>query len=177
MNKITFGFPSAVVQNLLASAGDTRDVVSIPGLGRPPGEGNGNLLQYSCQENSMDRGVWWATVHGGHKEWDRTELLSTQNLLNGFAQGYLKNVICAVIRSSKMQQTTYIAVGVVLLAQKATQLFILNSYRTNTILCCAESHPTLCNPLDCTLRGSSVRRILQARILEWIAIPFSWGPS
>ena len=75
---------------------------SIPGSGRPPGEGNGNLLQYSCQENSMDRGVWWATVHGGHKEWDRTELLSTQNLLNGFAQGYLKNVICAVIRSSKM---------------------------------------------------------------------------
>ena len=65
MSKITFGFPSAVVKNLPASAGDTRDAVSIPGLGRPPtGGGNGNLLQYSCLENSMDRGVWWATIHG-----------------------------------------------------------------------------------------------------------------
>ena len=38
---------------------------SIPGLGRSPGEGNGNLLQSSCLKNSMDRGAWWATVHGG----------------------------------------------------------------------------------------------------------------
>ena len=41
-----------------------RDLGSIPGLGRSPGEGNGNPLQYSCLENSMDRGAWWATVHG-----------------------------------------------------------------------------------------------------------------
>ena len=40
------------------------DVGSIPGSGRSPGEGNGNSLQYSCLENSMDRGAWWATVHG-----------------------------------------------------------------------------------------------------------------
>ena len=64
MSKITFGFPSAVVKNLPVSAGDIRDTVSIPGLGRHPGGGNGNLLQYSCLENSMDRGVWWAAVHG-----------------------------------------------------------------------------------------------------------------
>ena len=57
MSKITFGFLSAVVKNLPASAGDTIDTVSIPGLGRHPGGGNGNLLQYSCLENSMDRGV------------------------------------------------------------------------------------------------------------------------
>ena len=37
---------------------------STPGPGRSPGEGNGNPLQYSCLENSMDRGAWWATVHG-----------------------------------------------------------------------------------------------------------------
>ena len=37
---------------------------SIPGLGRSPAEGNGYLLQYSCLENSMDRGAWWTTVHG-----------------------------------------------------------------------------------------------------------------
>ena len=46
------------------SACNTGDPGLIPGLGRSPGEGNGNPLQYSCLENSMDRGAWWATVHG-----------------------------------------------------------------------------------------------------------------
>ena len=47
-----------------ASACNTGDLGSIPGLGRSPGEGNGNPLQYSCLENPMDRGAWSATVHG-----------------------------------------------------------------------------------------------------------------
>ena len=58
-----------VVKNLPAKAGDMRDQGSTPGSGRSPGEGNGNSLQYSCQENSMDRGAWWATVHGVTKSW------------------------------------------------------------------------------------------------------------
>ena len=53
-----------VVKNLPASAGDGRDMVLIPGLGTSPGVGNGNSLQYSCLENSKDRGGWQATVHG-----------------------------------------------------------------------------------------------------------------
>ena len=53
-----------VVKNMLANAGYIRDEDSIPGLGRSPGEGNGNPLQYSCLENPMDRGAWWVTVHG-----------------------------------------------------------------------------------------------------------------
>ena len=53
-----------VVKNPPADAGDTRDAGSIPGLGRSPGGGNGNLLQYSCLGNPMDRGARWATVHG-----------------------------------------------------------------------------------------------------------------
>ena len=52
-----------VVKNPPASAGDKRDVGSIPGLGRSPGGASGNSLQYSCLENPMDRGAWWATVH------------------------------------------------------------------------------------------------------------------
>ena len=48
-------------KNLPANAGDLRDVGSIPGWGRFPGEGNGNPLQYSCLENPMDRGAWQAT--------------------------------------------------------------------------------------------------------------------
>ena len=53
-----------VVKNLAANAGDLRDVGLIPGLGRSPGEGQGNPLQYSCLDNPMDRGAWRATVHG-----------------------------------------------------------------------------------------------------------------
>ena len=52
-----------VVKILPANAGDRRDTGSIPGLGRSPGEGRGNPLQYSCLENSMDRGAWRAIVH------------------------------------------------------------------------------------------------------------------
>ena len=50
--------------NPSVSAGDARDESLIPGSGRSPGEGNGNPLQYSCLENSMDRGAWQAPVHG-----------------------------------------------------------------------------------------------------------------
>ena len=53
-----------MVKNLPDDAGDTGDMGSIPGSRRSPGVGNGNPLQYSCLENSMDRGAWWATVHG-----------------------------------------------------------------------------------------------------------------
>ena len=56
-----------MVKNLPASAGDARDVGSIPGLARSPGEGNGNSLQYSCLENPVDRGAWCATVLGVSK--------------------------------------------------------------------------------------------------------------
>jgi len=53
-----------VVKNLPANAGDLRDTGSIPGSKRSPGGGHDNPLQYPCLENPMDRGVWWATVHG-----------------------------------------------------------------------------------------------------------------
>ena len=53
-----------VVKNPPASAGDARDMGSIPGLGRSPGVGNGNLLQYSCLENSMGRGAWGLQSRG-----------------------------------------------------------------------------------------------------------------
>ena len=53
-----------MVKNPPANAGDSGDTGPIPGLGRSPGGGHGNSLQYSCLENPMDRGAWWATVHG-----------------------------------------------------------------------------------------------------------------
>ena len=60
---------AAVVKNLLANAGGIRDMNSIPGSGRSPGEGHGNPLQYSCLENPMGIEAWWATVHGVTKNW------------------------------------------------------------------------------------------------------------
>ena len=64
--KLYYGFPR------WCNAGDARDAGLIPGLGRSPRGGSGDPLQDSCLENSMDRGAWWATVHGV-TESDRTE--------------------------------------------------------------------------------------------------------
>ena len=65
-----------VVENLPADAGD---LGLIPGSGKPTGGGDGTPLQYSCLKNSMDRGLWQAVIHGGHKELDMTEQLSSSS--------------------------------------------------------------------------------------------------
>ena len=66
-------FPSgSVANNLPANAGEAGDAGLIPGSGRSLGGGNGNLLQYSCMENPMDRRAWSVTVHGVAKELDMT---------------------------------------------------------------------------------------------------------
>ena len=77
----SWGFPGcSVVMNLPTNVGDTKDMGYIPGLGRSPGGGNSNTLQHSCLEFSIDRGARQATVHGGHKETDTNQQLSTQAL-------------------------------------------------------------------------------------------------
>ena len=65
-----------MVKNLPANAGDAGSMLES---GRSPGRGNGNPLQYSCLENPVDRGAWWAVVHGGHKELGMTEELNTSH--------------------------------------------------------------------------------------------------
>ena len=72
------GGASVVAQMVKASACNVGDSGSIPGWGRFSGEGNGNPLQYSCLENSMDGGAWWATVHGVAKS--RTRLSNFTSL-------------------------------------------------------------------------------------------------
>ena len=71
-----------MVKDPPANAGDAGDSGLIPGLGGSPGGGNGKPLQYSCLENSTDRGAWWATVHGVAKSQTQMKGLST-------AQGHL----------------------------------------------------------------------------------------
>jgi len=78
----TIVWSSQVVQcrRLPVNAEDSKNAGLIPGLGRFPREGNGNPFQYSCLENPMDRGTWWATVHGVAKESDKTEWLTLYRL-------------------------------------------------------------------------------------------------
>ena len=66
-----------VVKNPPANVGDLRAIGSIPGLGRSPGEGNTNPLQYSCLENLMDREAWWATLYRVAKSWTQLKRFST----------------------------------------------------------------------------------------------------
>ena len=74
-----------MVKNTPVNAGDLRDVGLILGLGRSPGEGNGNPLKYSCLENPMGRGAWQATVHTWScKELDMTKRLTALNFLRVF---------------------------------------------------------------------------------------------
>ena len=83
-----------MVKSLLANAGDIRDMGSIPGSGRFPGEGNASPLQDSCLENPMDRGAWRATW--GHNESDVTEVSQQawlQARVGGTELGYNMNLI------------------------------------------------------------------------------------
>ena len=79
-----------MVKNLPASAGDVRDLGLIPGLGRSPRGGNGYPLQYSCLENSMDRGAWW--VHGVAKS--RTRLSSKHFYFHTHTHIYINTLVC-----------------------------------------------------------------------------------
>ena len=81
-------FPGgSVVKNPPANAGDSS---SNPGLGRNPGERNGNPLQYSCLENPMDREACWAIVHGVTRELDTTQRL------NNYSTTFIEHLLCAL---------------------------------------------------------------------------------
>ena len=128
---------------------------SIPGSGRSPGEGNGNLLQYSRLENPMDGGAWWATGYGVAKS--RTRL-------------------------SDFTFFPYTPLGGGWGRSEPGPLRALRTPRAPIwppmlLLLVTQSCPTLCIPIDCKLPRSSIHGIFQARLLEWVAISFSRGFS
>ena len=133
---------------LLESACNAGDLGSIPGLGKSLGEGKGYPLQHSGLENSMD-----CIVHGVAKS--QTEQLSLSlstyslDLVSRTCSTHPFEIIC-------------------LLLPQATPWGKRKSEP-------AQSCPTLCEPVDCSPPGSSIHGILQARILEWVAISFSRG--
>ena len=101
-----------VVKNPPANAGDIRDAGSIPGSGRFLGEGHSNALHYFCLEKSMDRGTWWATVHGVTQ--DRTQLKrlsthSTQDTLKCGPQGRERVLFSGCEDRKRLSQTQSIS--------------------------------------------------------------------
>ena len=140
------------VKNLPGNAGG---MALIPRLGRSPGEGNGDLLQYSCLENHMSRGASWATVHGVTEESDLIYQLNNSNSIliksSGFATHWEK--------SGKGY------------TQTVSVLFLMTSCESSVSV--SQSCLTLWEPGDCSTSSSCVHGSLQARILEWVAISFS----
>ena len=133
------------------SACSTGDIGSIAGSGRSPGGGHDNPLQYSCLESPMDRGAWQATVHRAAKSWAQLKRLSVH-----------------VHTRTPHTRTRTEGHGTLSLAIPCYGLMPWSEVK---------SCPTLCDPIDCSLSGSSVHEIFQARVLESIAISFSRGSS
>ena len=115
-----------MVKKMLAHAGDVRNVGWTPGVGKSPGEGKGNLLQCSCLENSVDRGAWWATVHGVAKS------------------------------RTRLSDLTHTPETQTMSAAAAKSL---------------HSHPTLCDPMDCSLPGSSVHGFSRQECWSGVPLP------
>ena len=96
-----------VVKNLPANAEDARDMGSIPGLGRSPGEGNDGPLQYSCLENPTDRGAWWATVHGVTKR-IRHNWVTKQQFKNSLSASCVpQEVLPFVYKTSSVRSSSH----------------------------------------------------------------------
>ena len=110
------------------------------------GEGNGNPLQCSCLENPRDGEAWWAAVYGVAQSWTRLKRLSTHAYRPGYGLPWYM-----FLWQLKRLLGEAVCVHAKLL----------------------QSCLTLCNPVDCSPPSSSVHGILQARMLEWVAMPFS----
>ena len=140
-------------------------------------EGNGNPLQYSCLENPMDRGAWWAAVHGVSKSQTRLSDLTFTFHFHALEKAMATHSSVLAWRIPGMEEAWGAAVYGV--AQSQTGLKRLSSSSRQLlcglcVLCCAKSLQsclTLCDPMECSPPGSSVHGVLQARILEWVAMP------
>ena len=139
-----------VVKNPPTNAGNIIDIGWIPGPGRSSGRGHGNPLQYSCLENLMNRGTRWATAHRVARRSTQLKWLSKQ----------------AYFIEAKILSSTYHSIPL-------SVYFVETKVKVLVVQLC----PTICDTMGCSPPGSSVYRILQARILEWVAIPLFSGSS
>ena len=166
-----------VVKNPPTNAGDPEGTGLIPVLERSLWEGNSNPLQYVRPENSMDRGIWQATVHGVEKS--QTQLSTHTHLRK--IQLQTKHWHGAQ-RHGRWRLSAdcvpYSWMSVVFLKEEPSNTSLWLHLKTTCLSAAAAAKslqlcPTLCNPIDSSPPGSPVPGILQARTLEWVAISFS----
>ena len=163
------GFPGGSDGEVsVCNAGDPG---SIPGLGRFPGEGNGSPLQYSCLENPMDGGIWWATVHGVAKGRTRlgdfTSLQSSLELMsivlmmpcNHFILCCLLLLLPSIFPSIRVfsNESALHIIHLVLQKQKLRWSLTCIPIQFSSI---PQSCPTLCDPVDCSPPGFPVHHQL-----------------
>ena len=163
-----------VAKNSPANRRDIRDLGSVPGWEDPQG-GNGNPLQYSCLGNPVDRGAKWVTVRGVAKSWTRLmDREAWHAVIHGVekSQTRLSDWTELNWTESDLAPHQYLLCTKKMRMTKSLETLLLRSCCLVTKLCL-----TLCDPMDCNLLGSSVHRISQARILQWVAIFFSRGSS
>ena len=139
------------------------DPGSIPGLGRAPGEGNGNPLQCSCLENPMDGGAWQATVHGV-AESDTTERLHFHFHTK---IGMVQRRLAWPLHKYDMQICEIVHIFWCFPHSSVSKESTCKAGAAKLLQPCL----TLCDPMDCSPPGSSVHGIFQARVLEWGAMP------
>ena len=140
---LRWGFPSSSVGK--ASACNTGDPGAIPGLGRSPGGGNGTPLQYSSLENPMDRGAWWATVHGVAKS--RTWLSNWHAL---FMLMTYHHTVFIYVSAGGCMRYLYFLKSVLWITYFEILLIVARKIKDNTVSCwSAQLWLTLCDPMDC----------------------------
>ena len=138
----------------------------IPGSGRSLEVGNGNPLQYSCLENPVEGGAWWAAVHRVAQSRTRLKQLSMRACIG---EGNGNPLQCSCLENPRDGGAWWAAVYGV--SQSWTQLKWLSSSSSMSTQSC----PALYDPMNFSPPASSVHGIFQVRILEWVAISFSRG--
>ena len=164
---IGVSWATLVTENTPASTEDLRDTGSIPGCGRSPGGGHGSPLQYSCLENPMDTGAWWATVYRVAKSQTWRKWPSTHTCTHIHR--------CARRNGSSGRFSLFLSNGIRMdrVTEEPTdadnERRVTNSISRNTYIFTLKSSELFISGST----GSSIHRILQARIPAWVAIPFS----
>ena len=158
------GFPGgAAVKNPPANTGDPRNKGLIPGLGRSPGIENGNPLQYFLPEKCHGQRSLAGYSHGVAKGQTQLSNQADKTESTGVLPGTMAKSLIYIISFNPQGNTL--------------GLFSLLSSLCVMHVQSLQSCPTLCDPMDYSPLGSSVRGILQAGILEWVAMPSSRGSS
>ena len=188
LNSETFflywGFPSGIaVKNPSASEGYTRDLGSIPGLGRSPGKGNGNPLQYHCLKSPMDRGAWWATVHGVTKSRSQLSMRSHTSFTEPNFCCYfyplmlvLKVICMVIIREGQWVNINELSVkksrGCIFWRTIPCWLFILLSHKKeqNSAICRHVDGPRDCHQREVSLKEKNKYRLISLYVKSRITV-------